>query len=296
MKDTKIRITIDVFSGRRNPVVEFKGKRLQNIVKRLAPTKKMEEAKPSLPPIPTLGFRGMIVEQEGAPISELSRSFRVADGFGFGSGFAYRLPDEAFEDFVCRSLPKEFDVGRLKDEIQRYKHLIDFWNKLRWPDDFIALPKKKSCKCAPIYEPTWWNVPERQYDNNCYNYACNYRTDTYAQPGYAAGEQYSSINCNSVRTAAIKDKLIDSPGSDNKCPEEGHLVALVVGSSGWDYHWYRKGKDGYWSHKPGGGAVTNLDNSGNLIPDPRTADRNGYDEFCTFMVVKHGHIKIDGPF
>jgi len=33
-------------------------------------------------------------------------------------------------------------------------------------------------------------------------------------------------------------------------------------------------------------------NSGVTIPDPRTADRGGYTNFCTFMVVMHGHIKI----
>jgi len=78
---------------------------------------------------------------------------------------------------------------------------------------------------------------------------------------------------------------------DNKCPKEGHLAALVI----WpdvDFHWYRKGRNGYWSHKPGGTAVTNLDNSNVTIPDPRTADRGGYTHFCTFMVVMHGHIKI----
>ena len=42
----------------------------------------------------------------------------------------------------------------------------------------------------------------------------------------------------------------------------------------------------------GGTPVTNVDNSGNLIPDVRTADREPYTDFCTFMVVMHGHIKI----
>jgi len=36
-----------------------------------------------------------------------------------------------------------------------------------------------------------------------------------------------------------------------------------------------------------------VDGSGNLIPDPRTANRGPYTVFCTFMVVMHGHIKIN---
>jgi len=145
---------------------------------------------------------------------------------------------------------------------------------------------------TPLYEPAWWNVPAIQPYNNCYNYGTNYRTNTFAQPGRAAGAQYASLTCAAVKPAAVADALIDDPGADNKCPNEGHLVALVVGP-GYDYHWFRKGRNGYWSHKPGGTPVTNLDNSGATIPDPRTADRGPYTDFCTFMVVMHGHIRIN---
>ena len=53
-----------------------------------------------------------------------------------------------------------------------------------------------------------------------------------------------------------------------------------------------KGKDGKWSHKPGGTKATLLDNAGHFILDPRTANRGMYTQFCTFMQVLHGHIKI----
>jgi hypothetical protein len=102
---------------------------------------------------------------------------------------------------------------------------------------------------------------------------------------------YNAITCPQVRAGAVADALIASPAANNKCPKEGHLVALVVGPN-WDFHWYRKGRNGYWTHKPGGTQATQVDNSGNLIPDPRTADRGGYTDFCTFMVVMHGHVKI----
>lgn len=41
-----------------------------------------------------------------------------------------------------------------------------------------------------------------------------------------------------------------------------------------DFHWYRQNPDGTWSHKPGGGAVTNLDASNNIIYDPETCDKD----------------------
>ena len=138
----------------------------------------------------------------------------------------------------------------------------------------IIFPPVIVCQCAPLYEPAWWNVPARQPFNNCYNYATNYRTNTFAQPGRAAGAMYGALTCAAVKPAAVKDELIDSPGANNKCPGEGHLVALVIWP-GNDYHWYRKGRNGLWTHKPGGTAVTNLDNGGgrSLIRERRIAAR-----------------------
>ncbi len=89
----------------------------------------------------------------------------------------------------------------------------------------------------------------------------------------------------------MADDLIDTPAADNACPTLGQLVALVI----WpdvDFHWYRKGRNGWWAHKPGSTPVTNVDNSGNYIFDPRNANRGPYADFCTFMVVMHWHIKI----
>jgi len=286
----KLKVTVDVFSGRENPVVEFSGRKLQDVVKRLRPRGGRHPREPGLPPVPTLGYRGMVVEQIGRPIEDLPTSFRVADGMAFGPDFAIPVEDESFEDFVCGSVPKKPFPDDLRAQLVEFKILLDFWRKWRWKDGF-GFTKVDPCRCAPLYEPEWWNVPSRQPYNNCYNYGCNYRTDTFAQPGKAAGTMYSALTCSEVLSGAIADELVDSPGADNKCPGEGHLVALVV-APGWDYHWYRKGRDGMWTHKPGSTAVTNLDNSGNTIADPRTADRGPYTDFCTFMVVHHGHIKI----
>jgi hypothetical protein len=95
-----------------------------------------------------------------------------------------------------------------------------------------------------------------------------------------------------VRQAALRDALVDSPSKTIRCPNEGTLVALVIWPSV-DFHWYRMGRDGLWTHKPGGNPVTNVDDSDNLITDPRNADRGPYTDFCSFMIVMNGHIKIN---
>jgi len=152
--------------------------------------------------------------------------------------------------------------------------------------------------CLPPYSPTYWNDGGTvQGGNNCYNYGNNKRTDTFAQPGRAAGAQYTRpITCSGILNAASADGLLPLPPS-GVCPSGKDKIAVVVAPctgpgctapyySGNDYHWYRQDSTGMWSHKPGGTQATNLDNSSNTISNPETADRCGtycYSEFCGYF-------------
>ena len=63
-----------------------------------------------------------------------------------------------------------------------------------------------------------------------------------------------------------------------------------------DYHCYRLDDDGFWSQKPGGTAVTNLDGNGKTITDPRKAVNLPFGPdytFVTFMKIFTNI--IDGP-
>lgn len=293
MPEAKLTVTIDLFSGRPNPVLEFTGRKLQDVLKRLDPGPKARRREPGLPTIPTLGYRGLEIRLTGAKLRGLPNSFRVADGLALGPDFAVPIADDAFEDFICGT--KHPELPPLKPWLEDFRELLDFWRRNRWPPE-IVWPRWPRCRCAPLYEPGVWNVSPIQWKNNCYNYGTNYRTDTYAQPGMAATGQHNQVmTCAVVRPLAIQDGLEDAPGANNKCPGEGHLVALVVSPNS-DYHWYRKGRDGMWSHKMGGSPATNLDNSSQPITDPRTANRGSYTDFCTFMIVKHGHFRLKGPY
>jgi hypothetical protein len=288
-----LRITIDMFSGRPNPVIEVSDREAAAMLERLRPARDLEKGEAGLP-VSTLGYRGLVVEQVGPRARNLPKVFRVAHGDLFTENFAKRAADENFEDyfFDARGPLRKAKIDRrllevVKPEIERFRDL-----RARYPWKRLLWPLKPVCRCAPLYEPAWWNDGgQRQWNNNCYNYATNYRSDTFAQPGQASGAIYSALTCAAVHPAAVNDDLIDQPGANNKCPKEGHLVALVIAPN-IDFHWYRKGRNGRWTHKPGGTPVTNLDNSGVTIPDPRTADRGMYTDFCSFMVVMHGHIKI----
>jgi hypothetical protein len=298
----RLRVEVDIFSGRPNPVIELSAKDSREALALLAGTRKLERGEPGLPPEPTLGYRGLIVDQIGKRTVKLPRAFRVVDGTILGARAPLAAPGREFEEFVLSGdrvrrlgLGREFPraLGR---EIERFRKLRKRWP---WHPPVPKPPiKLRRCLCAPLFELAWWNDgAQKQLQNNCYNYGSNYRTDTFhqipggSQPGAAAGAMYTSLTGPAVRAAAIADGLNDTPLANNRCPGEGHLVALVIAPNV-DFHWYRKGRTGRWSHKPGSTPATAVDNSNAVITDPRTADRGMYTQFTTFMVVMHGHIKI----
>jgi hypothetical protein len=291
-----LKVTVDVFSGRPNPVVVLEGREEQEVLARLRPGKRL--AKGAARPQSFLGYRGLQFELTGGRRRTLPSSFGLWHGVLLGEGLSAAAADPGFEawfmgaDGPLRRLSLGAPVHNLL-EAERLRPRPKGGDGDR--DDRHERRRRhenERCECAPLYEPAWWNDGgSKQWNNNCYNYSTNYRSDTFAQPGLAAGAEYASLTCPDVLAGAIADDLINAPKANNRCPKEGHLVALVV-APGSDFHWYRKGRTGYWSHKPGGTQATNRDNSGHLISDPRTADRGYYVDFCTFMVVMHGHIKI----
>jgi len=291
-----LRVTVDIYSGRPNPTIELDDRQSADLLDRLAPDRRLDDTEAVPPTEPVLGYRGVEIEQIGDADAALPRTFRLAGGQVHGRGLAHATRDAAVEEWLLGGdgplrdrldVDTEFfdlaDAGRLSLAEKFSPVLLD-------PHIHVLFPAP--CACSPLYEPAWWNVPGRQPYNNCYNYATNYRTNTFAQPGKAAGAQYTQLTSASVRPAALADELIDGgTATSSTCPAEGHLVALVIWP-GSDYHWYRRGRNGWWSHKPGGTAVTNVDNSNHAITNPETADRGGYTEFAGYFVVMHGHVMI----
>lgn len=287
------RIIADIFSGVPNPTVTLTGQAEKDFLARLQPTTKLSGAEAAPPAEARLGYRGYLIESDSTTTKALSRDFRLVDGKLFGAGLALRVSDAGTEQFLgSASGPFQFSssmsalvqgevAARRANPVAPAQHTTDSASP--------GIP----CPCAPVYEPTWWNdsvAGGRQATNNCYNYAANYRTDTFAQPGLASGQMYPlPIASTSMIGAATRDALAST--SSAKCPAQGHLVALFI-APGIDFHWYRMGLNKLWSHKPGPSPVTNLDNAGALITDPRTADRGIYTQFCCFMIVMHGHVKI----
>lgn len=155
-------------------------------------------------------------------------------------------------------------------------------------------------RCLPVFNPAAWNDGNGiQLHNNCYNYGCDMQTGTYAQPGRAHGITLgpNNANCTDVTNAAKADGLVPVNCDEGcGCKECQHQVALVIkpwNGISWDYHWYRKDRNGMWSHKMGGTPATSLDNSWNPISDPRTANRGAYTVFCGCFCVNKQKVTIN---
>jgi hypothetical protein len=301
----KIKLTIDIFSGRPNPVLELEGAEAKKVLDQIdLKTKFRNNTEKTVPAPFGLGYRGVLVEQLDAASESLPKSFRIAHDFAYADSKNATANDNSFEKVILdrfssfKAIPDKKDFKKyLEAQISAYRlERLEFLKK--WPFEIGWPPFNNPCKCAPDPDLNVWNQSGRVSLNNCYNYSTNYWTNTFAQPGNSANQQYTSLSgCSvasgqrSAKDGAVADGLIDTPTANNKCPGKGHLVALVVAPN-YDYHWYRKGPNGRWSHKPGGTPATLLDNLGNAITDPRTANRGPYTEFCTFMQVIHGHFKV----
>ena len=130
-----------------------------------------------------------------------------------------------------------------------------------------------------------------QANNNCYNYACDIATNSYAQPGrihgfflqsqggptgpvIVRGSQMDGLVWIADGNVSVAD-LVQSVSKHSP----GHLAALLISpadrSVGWkgDYHWVRcdAANCASWSQKDGTDQVTNFDFAGNKIRDPRNA-------------------------
>ncbi len=296
-----VRLTMDIFSGLPNPSVVLDDAEGPEIIARLRKaTKSRPGAGTPMRSVPSLGYRGILVEQLGnATEKSLPATFRVFDGSVMTSAGRWPLADPSIEDILC-SNAGPFRRASGMEAVFRSLEIARSQLTSSAPAEpkrSGSVPSPVRCRLAPRYEPEWWNdgtaPASRQQRNNCYNYATNHRTDTFARPGVGSGRTYPfPTRCKDVYAATLRDGLVEVPISEiNKCPDEGHLVALVI-SPMIDFHFYRKGRDGFWSHKPGINPATNLDQDGKPIVDPRFASRGVYSEFCGLLLVLPGHIVI----
>lgn len=163
----------------------------------------------------------------------------------------------------------------------------------------------------PEYKPEIYNKTRRVRDShNCFAYAfnhleippeseCNEKacSTPFHQPGRRAGfpkwHEIKGKRCPDL----LARILAEVPGAKpttftRKCPRNSYKIAYVT-SPKEDYHFYRKDKGRWWSHKPGSTDVKQTDATGRLIYDPELASRDyrdkhgrlNYSSFCGYLCI-----------
>ncbi|ABD87421.1 hypothetical protein [Rhodopseudomonas palustris] len=275
-------VTMDVYSGRPNPVWRLSDQEESALNERLSSLSRLTDQRPS-GIVGGLGYRGFTVARHD-PTSDAIGQFRIHESIvDRGVGLPNLVDNAEAESFLLNAFR-----GQLPADV--YEHAVASLTGTRnFRLSELAAPCP-TCHAAdaPAYNPSAWNIPSVQPNNNCYNYANDNATNTFAQPGRAHGKQASVLDCAHVEPAAAADGLVAAANfTANLAAGAGWYVALVIWP-GTDYHWYRQDKVGCWSHKPGQTAVRDIDNAGNKIVDPKTCNRGPYTVFCDYMVTKRG--------
>ena len=288
-------IQLDVFSGRPNPVWHLSNKDANQLRERFAGRSLVEaEAVEGV-----LGFRGLVVSAESdEQLPEgMPASFRVggllpqdytapesalrglsADESDDAVKWLLSTGEHAVSENVFASIEDTLEIRSrgIESEPPAEKAVEE---KI-WKEEARLIAKAACVIQNTPYNPGFWNAAGVINKNNCYNYAMNYRSDTFAQPGRISGHPNNIMDCAHVVAAAKWDGLLSACSGPNK------NVALVIWP-GQDYHWYRKHSEGFWGHKPGGTAARNTDNNGRVIDGvrltPQNCARGGYTVFCGYF-------------
>jgi hypothetical protein len=175
----------------------------------------------------------------------------------------------------------------------------------------------------PKYNPDEYNGDKnKQHSHNCFAYAlrvsdnakiaeCRESGDCkFHVPGKSKGHSGFSGQMGKTCSDVIGRTMADVPNGyvidfATPCKKGFSKIAAVVDKER-DFHYYSQDANGYWSHKPGGRAVTNKDAAGAPIYDPQRASRYyekedpndsglNYSSFCSYMCVPRGQpIQVAG--
>ena len=314
-KRLRVRVTIDIFSGRPNPVWILDEPLAKEVLRQISAEPGV--ISPADQDRGVLGFRGLLLEIEGE--DKLPWKIRLAGGFSKQESRGLEIAEQLIASLGRATvLPSHGEADRkafegldlvtlVRQELNNVPldgaaALVDLSspsptapvekaaNQLGGNNDVIygwTTYNQGACLYeASGFNPSYWNASNVQPYNNCYNYATNRRTDTFAQPGRATGAGTTTMQCSTVANGAVSDQNLADPscGASYLAPRD--RMALVIWP-GVDYHWYRRhngsGNDEFWGHKPGSTAARKTDNSGLVIYNPETANRGGYTTFCGYF-------------
>lgn len=294
-----LKVEVDIFSGRPNPVWYVTDADEAKELLGLAAEASEAIAKPGAG-LNGLGYREVVLSLIG---DDEPRPRRLPREFAVGTLAAKdRKASIEVAQRVLKGMLRQRDVRLLQHELtpltgSLFEYILE--QIARLPDRLPNPPEPpppssplrttvKDVKCDKCeyevsqYNPNFWNASNVMPYNNCYNYGRNWRTDTFAQPGRAHGAQTGTMQCANVTAAALADGLKKRCDCLPVSEWPRRLMALVIAPNQ-DYHWYREQRGGFWGHKPGHTAARNVDSNNVLVVNPETAARGPYTQFCGYF-------------
>lgn len=275
------KVTLHIFSGRPDPEWIISNEQLREFTALIE--KRNKVAPLAVPQIATgLGYRGFTVIPSDTNMENGVDPTGILVGGGLittPAGDSFFAQDSEVEKWLlstatAETVPAEVAMAADNALTEREKQGTEALEAMM-----------AQVGIAPPYIPGEWNAPHTCNKNNCYNYACNRQTNTFAQPGRAHGMVINPGNAASVRKGAEEDRLIHLgapyPGPE---PATAHFIALAIWP-GQDFHWWRRDVGGFWSHKPGATPVINTDNADQAIANPNACNRGPYTAFAGYFAV-----------
>ena len=223
-----LKIMADVFSGRPNPAwVLTDEPEARTILRELAQNRTLvAQAAPSEA---SLGFRGFFVEllsDELARDVDLPTALYIAVSPGVASAKANELAERLIGVMTraeAWSEAADVETLALDESLQtflRAQFEVSARTSVLDTESLPGAPPEAGSEAVAAaactielspYNPGFWNNdPTILRKNNCYNYASNKRTDTFAQPGRGCGRMYTAITCPEMTRAALCDGLHSS--------------------------------------------------------------------------------------
>ena len=228
------KVTLLIYSGLPDPVwtIVSQNKKFQQLKELLddARAKGNTFGYKNIPPL--LGFRGFLVQQSGAHGEELILGKETGD---LQKLLLDTVPKESIKDNLRQKILQAIDLGavspRVPDATQ--DSLASASSQVRSKEDKggVGVPIKHY---APKYNPDRWNkIQVILQNNNCYNYANQKITNSFAQPGYASGYYPYDITPEDLIKACESDGLVkmdvDPSAPCPKAPPQPNcLIALLV--------------------------------------------------------------------
>ena len=197
---------MEIFSGARNPqwvITQYNPKYGEIKTKlRGATTYKTENA-PS-----KLGYTGFRVQEVKSGNKQPKVLIVGPETKDLQLLLLQTIPDHWISEALYNTVKKEIQSGKVK-----------------------AVVEDTSKRFAPWYRPSKWNKAGVVDDNNCYNYANDKMTNTFAQPGDGGGKPLPDVlTIENLKESSQADGLSYLKAKKHMCAPAGprHLVALFL--------------------------------------------------------------------